>query len=141
MIRTNEKPWNAAGVSRRSDCRRGGYRFAPWRFNPPSPPPPWNVKWSHIYRALVGLFAGMHSHVYEQLVPGVERPHTSGTTSPLARVLRACAPGHRFHVQFLDVPHQRFLTCPVHFYRAPVPFASSHSVLGIAWRTKTVRTK
>jgi len=51
-----------------------------------------------VYRAFVGLVARMHSHVYEQLVPGVERTHAPWAAPPLARVLRAGAPGSGVHV-------------------------------------------
>jgi len=85
-----------------------------------------------VYRAFVGLVTRMHSHVYEQLVPGVERTHAPGAASPLARVLRAGASGSGVHVQFFDVPYQRFLTWPIDFYRAPFPFARQYSVAGIA---------
>lgn len=85
-----------------------------------------------VYRAFVGLVTRVHSHVYEQLVPGVERTHAPGAASPLARVLRAGASGSGVHVQFFDVPYQRFLTWPIDFYRAPFPFARQYSVAGIA---------
>lgn len=81
------------------------------------------------YRAFIRLVARMHSHVYEEFVAGVERAHTSGAASPLARVLRAGASGRGVHVQFLDVLDERFLTWPIDFYRAPFPFARPHPVV------------
>lgn len=87
------------------------------------------------HRAFVGLLAWVHPHVYEQLVPGVERAHAPGTASPLARVLRAGAPRRGVHVQFLDVPHQRFLTCAIHGHRAPFPLAGPHAIAGVACKT------
>jgi len=38
-------------------------------------------------------------------------------------------------VQFLDVPHQRFLTRAVHFHRAPFPLARPNAAVAwVAWK-------